>query len=127
MPDKSIAVLPFIDLSQKHDQEYFSDGLSEELLDQLAPIAELKVASRTSAFYFKGKTEEILDDRVPGTESGACARRAVFRKDGSRDPRDRTADPRRQRLSLVVEDLRPRQARMCSRSRTRSRQRSSRH
>jgi TIR domain len=57
VPDKSIAVLPFIDLSEKHDQEYFSDGLSEELLDQLAQIPELKVASRTSAFYFKGKTE----------------------------------------------------------------------
>jgi TolB-like protein len=57
--DKSIAVLPFLDLSEKHDQEYFSDGLSEELLDQLAQIPELKVASRTSAFYFKGKTEEL--------------------------------------------------------------------
>jgi TolB-like protein len=52
-------VLPFLDLSEKHDQEYFSDGLSEELLDQLAQISELKVASRTSAFYFRGRTEEI--------------------------------------------------------------------
>jgi TolB-like protein len=59
VPDRSIAVLPFIDLSEKHDQEYFSDGLSEELLDQLAQISELKVASRTSAFYFRGRTEEI--------------------------------------------------------------------
>jgi len=59
IPDSSIAVLPFIDLSEKHDQEYFSDGLSEELLDQLAQIPELKVASRTSAFYFRGRTEEI--------------------------------------------------------------------
>jgi TolB-like protein/Tfp pilus assembly protein PilF len=59
VPEKSIAVLPFLDLSEKHDQEYFSDGLSEELLDQLAQIPELKVASRTSAFYFRGRTEEI--------------------------------------------------------------------
>ena len=59
VPDRSIAVLPFLDLSEKHDQEYFSDGLSEELLDQLAQIPELKVASRTSAFYFRGRTEEI--------------------------------------------------------------------
>jgi serine/threonine-protein kinase len=59
VPDKSIAVLPFIDLSEKHDQQYFSDGLSEELLDQLAQIPELKVAARTSAFYFRGNSEEI--------------------------------------------------------------------
>jgi TolB-like protein len=57
--DRSIAVLPFIDLSEKHDQEYFSDGLSEELLDLLAQVPELKVAARTSSFYFKGRAEDV--------------------------------------------------------------------
>jgi adenylate cyclase len=57
--DKSIAVLPFIDLSEKHDQEYFSDGLSEELIDRLSHSNDLKVISRTSSFYFKGKQATV--------------------------------------------------------------------
>ena len=52
---KSIAVLPFIDNSKAHDQEYFSDGLSEELLNLLAQLPQLRVISRTSSFSFKGK------------------------------------------------------------------------
>jgi len=51
----SIAVLPFADLSSERDQEYFTDGLAEELLDVLSKIRGLRVASRTSAFSFKGK------------------------------------------------------------------------
>jgi TolB-like protein len=82
VPDKSIAVLPFIDLSEKHDQEYFSDGLSEELLDQLAQIPELKVASRTSAFYFKGKTEEI--STIASRLKVAHVLEGSVRKDGPR-------------------------------------------
>jgi TolB-like protein/Tfp pilus assembly protein PilF len=57
--DKSIAVLPFVDMSEKKDQEYFSDGLSEELIDLLAHIADLKVIARTSSFQFKGKNEDM--------------------------------------------------------------------
>jgi TolB-like protein len=57
--EKSIAVLPFTDMSEKKDQEYFSDGLSEELIDQLTKIPELHVPARTSSFYFKGKSEDI--------------------------------------------------------------------
>ena len=56
---KSIAVLPFVDMSEKHDQEYFSDGLSEELIDHLAHIPDLKVIARTSSFAFKGKNEDM--------------------------------------------------------------------
>ncbi len=59
VPEKSIAVLPFVDMSEKHDQEYFSDGLSEELIDHLAHIPDLKVIARTSAFAFKGKNEDM--------------------------------------------------------------------
>jgi TolB-like protein len=59
IPEKSIAVLPFVDLSEKKDQEYFSDGLAEELIDLLAQVPNLKVSARTSSFYFKGKSEDI--------------------------------------------------------------------
>jgi TolB-like protein len=59
IPEKSIAVLPFVDMSEKKDQEYFSDGLSEELLDLLAQVPDLRVAARTSSFYFKNKAEDI--------------------------------------------------------------------
>ena len=58
-PSESIAVLPFADMSPDKDQEYFSDGISEELLNLLARIPELQVASRTSAFSFKDQTLEI--------------------------------------------------------------------
>ena len=57
--DNSIAVLPFADMSPNKDQEYFSDGLSEELLNLLAKIPELRVAARTSAFSYKGKDVKI--------------------------------------------------------------------
>ena len=57
--DRSIAVLPFANMSADKEQEYFSDGLSEELLNLLAKIQDLKVISRTSAFSFKGKNEDI--------------------------------------------------------------------
>jgi TolB-like protein len=57
--DKSIAVLPFVDLSEKHDQEYFSDGLAEELIDALTRVPQLRVPARTSSFAFKGKPTTI--------------------------------------------------------------------
>jgi len=57
--DKSIAVLPFVDMSEKKDQEYFSDGMTEELIDHLAHAPDLRVISRTSCFYFKGKQATI--------------------------------------------------------------------
>ena len=54
--ERSIAVLPFADLSEKRDQEYFSDGLTEELLNALAKVPGLQVAARTSSFQFKGES-----------------------------------------------------------------------
>ena len=58
-PPHSIAVLPFVNMSGDKEQEYFSDGLTEELLNSLAEINELQVAARTSAFSFKGKDTDI--------------------------------------------------------------------
>ena len=57
--DKSIAVLPFVNMSNDAGNEYFSDGISEELLNLLARIPELRVISRSSAFSFKGQSLEI--------------------------------------------------------------------
>ncbi|MBS0376801.1 MAG: TIR domain-containing protein [Proteobacteria bacterium] len=57
----SIAVLPFADLSEKKDQEYFSDGLAEELLDLLAKTPGLRVTARTSSFYYKGRPATVAE------------------------------------------------------------------
>ena len=57
--ENSIAVLPFVNMSEEKANEYFSDGISEELLNLLAKIPQLKVAARTSSFSFKGKGVEI--------------------------------------------------------------------
>jgi len=57
--EKSIAVLPFIDMSPQKDQEYFCDGITEELINRLSNIQGLRVPARTSAFFFKGKTGDI--------------------------------------------------------------------
>ncbi|MCZ6762986.1 MAG: hypothetical protein O7C03_08280, partial [Gammaproteobacteria bacterium] len=56
---KSIAVLPFVSMSSDVENEYFSDGLSEELLNMLANIKDLKVAGRTSSFYYKGRDIDL--------------------------------------------------------------------
>jgi TolB-like protein/Tfp pilus assembly protein PilF len=58
--DKSIAVLPFVNMSSDPEQDYFADGISEEILNALAKVKELKVAGRTSSFAFKGKNEDLL-------------------------------------------------------------------
>jgi TolB-like protein/predicted Ser/Thr protein kinase len=58
-PPQSIAVLPFVNISSDKAQEYFSDGLSEELIDHLVHSADLKVIARSSSFQFKGKNEDV--------------------------------------------------------------------
>ncbi len=57
----SVAVLPFVDLSPAHDHEYFSDGMTEELINTLGRVQGMQVASRTSSFSFKGKTLDVRD------------------------------------------------------------------
>jgi TolB-like protein len=59
--DNSIAVLPFVNMSSDQEQEYFSDGLSEELLNLLAKIPQLRVTSRSSSFAFKGQQIEVTE------------------------------------------------------------------
>jgi TolB-like protein len=68
MNDKSIAVLPFTDMSEKKDQEYFADGMAEEILDVLAKIPGLTVISRTSSFQFKGRD---VDAKLIGSTLGS--------------------------------------------------------
>lgn len=58
---ESIAVLPFVNMSDEKQQEYFSDGISEELLNLLAKVRELRVAARTSSFAFKGQNMDIKE------------------------------------------------------------------
>src|SRR5438046_9802002 len=59
IPENSIAVLPFVNMSEDKANEYFSDGISEELLNLLAKIPQLQVTARTSSFSFKGKEVAI--------------------------------------------------------------------
>jgi TolB-like protein/Tfp pilus assembly protein PilF len=78
----SIAVLPFVDMSPEKNQEYFSDGLSEELLNDLAKIPELRVTARSSSFQFKGKNENL---RVLGEKLNvATVLEGSVRKQGKR-------------------------------------------
>jgi TolB-like protein/Flp pilus assembly protein TadD len=80
--DKSIAVLPFTDMSEKKDQEYFADGMAEEILDLLAKIPALKVIGRTSSFQFKGHNEDL---RAIGTKLDvAYVLEGSVRKSGDR-------------------------------------------
>ncbi len=61
MKDKTIAVLPFVNMSSNVENEYFSDGITEEIINALAKIEGLRVTSRTSAFFFKGKNIPITN------------------------------------------------------------------
>jgi TolB-like protein/Tfp pilus assembly protein PilF len=80
--DKSIAVLPFVDMSEKKDQEYFADGMAEEIIDLLVKIPGLKVIGRTSSFQFKGRTQDL---RTIGKQLGvAYVLEGSVRKSGDR-------------------------------------------
>ena len=81
LPEKSIAVLPFVDMSEKHDQEYFSDGLSEELINLLAKSPDLRVPARTSSFYFKGK--QVTVGEIAKTLNVAHVLEGSVRKSGN--------------------------------------------
>ena len=100
---KSIAVLPFADMSAGKDQEYFADGLSEELLNLLAKLPELRVIGRTSSFQFKGRNEDL---RVIGAEAQRRAHPGGERAEVGREgAHHRAADQGRGRLPPLVGDL----------------------
>jgi TolB-like protein/DNA-binding SARP family transcriptional activator len=78
----SIGVLPFTDVSEQHDNEYFGDGMTEELINTLAKVPDVHVASRTSAFVYKGRA---LDVREVGRRLGvATVLEGSVRKSGSK-------------------------------------------
>ena len=79
---KSIAVLAFANMSADKDTEYFSDGVAEEILNALAKIDDLKVASRTSSFYFKGRNEPLAS--IGSTLGVAHVLEGSVRKQGER-------------------------------------------
>jgi serine/threonine protein kinase len=83
----SIAVLPFANMSRDPDDEYFSDGLAEEIINRLVHVADLKVTARTSSFAFRGKEQDIrgIAEALGSGRSwkGAC----VAREAGSGSPR----------------------------------------
>jgi len=58
---QSVAVLPFLDMSETKDQQYFADGLTEELIERLASVPRLHVVARSSSFYFKGKQATVTE------------------------------------------------------------------
>ena len=61
LEDKTIAVLPFVNMSASEENEYYSDGITEEIINALAQIGNLKVTSRTSSFFFKGRNIPIME------------------------------------------------------------------
>ena len=77
--DKSIAVLPFADLSPARDQEYFSEGMSEELLNLLTQVPGLHVAGRTSTLSFKGKDTGCRDRQGAQCQHAAPGQRSQSR------------------------------------------------
>ncbi len=80
--NKSIAVLPFVDMSEKKDQEYFADGMAEEIIDLLAKIPAIRVIARTSSFQFKGSTDDL---RAIGAKLGvAYVLEGSVRRSGNR-------------------------------------------
>jgi TolB-like protein/Tfp pilus assembly protein PilF len=81
IPEHSIAVLPFVNMSSDKEQEYFSDGISEELLNLLAKIPQLQVTARTSSFSFKGK--EVAIPEIARTLHVAHVLEGSVRKSGN--------------------------------------------
>ena len=104
----SIAVLPFVDTSRDKDNDYFADGLSEEMLNVLTRIRGLGVASRTSAFYFKGKDVDLA---TVAMKLNVAATRGQRTHGGQTCANHRRPDPCGDRFVPVVADLRPRAGR----------------
>ena len=118
-PEKSIAVLPFANLSADPENEFFADGITEEILNALSQIAELRVAGRTSSFSFKGKNQDL---RAIGERLNVrTVLEGSVRRSGKRVRITAQLIDVTRRLSSLVRALRPRDRRTSSRCRTRSR------
>ena len=74
--NKSIAVLPFVNMSSDPEQEYFSDGIAEELLNLLSKIPGLQVSARTSSFQFKGENLDVI--KIGQQLNSSCFWKAAF-------------------------------------------------
>ena len=112
-PQKSIAVLPFLDLTDEMNQEPFADGMTEELIDKLSKIPGLRVPSATSSFYFKGKlwprshgTPQITIAEIAKALGVAYVLDGSVRKSGNEAAGRRAIDSCRQRLRCLVGNLR---------------------
>ena len=97
---KSIAVLPFADLSPQRDQQYFSDGIAEEILNALAHVKDLKVAGRSSSFSFRGKDAGSAQHRRSARRRPHSRR--LGPQAGRQGPHHRAADPGLRRLPSLV-------------------------
>ena len=102
----SIAVLPFVDMSPQKDQEYFCDGMTEDLINRLSNIKDLKVPARTSAFMFKGKTPDMRD--VGEKLKVHTVLEGSVQKSGNRLRHHRPAHQHRRRVPPLVGTIRPR-------------------
>jgi transcriptional activator of cad operon len=78
---KSVAVMPFLDLTEGMKEEYFADGMTEELIDKLSKVAELRVPAATTSFYFKGKQSTIAE--IAKTLGAAYVLDGSVRKSGT--------------------------------------------
>ena len=105
IPEKSIAVLPFVNMSEDKANEYFSDGISEELLNLLAKIPQLQVTARTSSFSFKGK--EVAIPEIARTLHVAHVLEGSVRKAGNSVRITAQLIKAGDRHAPVVADLRP--------------------
>ena len=99
----SIAVLPFANMSRNTDDEYFSDGLAEEIINFMAQIPGLKVTARTSAFAFKGKTEDIR--KIADSLGVATILEGSVRRSGIAHPSHGTAHQCERRVPSLVAAL----------------------
>ena len=102
----SIAVLPFANMSADKENEYFSDGLAEEIINVLANVPGLKVAGRTSSFFFRGKDVEFARDRQEAQRRPHSGRECS--KGRQPHPRHGAAHQGRRWFSSLVGALRPR-------------------
>ena len=84
--ERSIAVLPFLNLSSDAENEYFSDGISEEILNALVKVSDLKVASRTSSFAFKGHQGDVREIAESSGVATVLEEASARRVSGSASP-----------------------------------------